>query len=151
MSQERTVDVIDHARKFHSLLGDYYQGLSAVADRERVKILLDYLSACEKRHAQALADYEESAPHEVADTWFKWGADKAMENSLQLADLQPGMEVEAVLQEALRLDQCLCDLYQEIIERAHTGKIREVFSNLLETNRQEMKDLSRDFGHLMDW
>jgi rubrerythrin len=151
MSQERVVDVIDHARNFYSQLSTYYDELSVVADKERVKILLDYLSAFEKRHEQVLAEYEEIAPDDVIDTWFKCGADKAIDECLEPSKLTSDMDVDTVLREALRLDQCLSDLYQEIVDRAQTDSIREVFTNLLKANKKDMRDLVRDSGHLHDW
>jgi rubrerythrin len=151
MSQERVVDIIDHAREFYSRLSKYHDELSAVADRERVKILLDYLSDCEQRHEQALADYEGIAPHAVIDTWFKCGADKAINELSEASQLTSDMDVDTVLREALRLDQCLSDLYQELIDRAQTDRIREIFTRLLETNKKEMRNLVRDSGHLYDW
>lgn len=151
MSQEQVIDMIDHARDFYSQLSKYYDELSVVADRERVKIFLDYLSECEKRHEQALAKYEETAPHDVIDTWFKCGADKANESCFQSPKLTADMDADTVLREALRLDQCLSDLYQEAIDRAQTDRIKEVFTNLLEANKKDMRNLVRDSGHLHDW
>lgn len=151
MSQERVIDVIDHARNFYSQLSRYYDDLSIIADQERVKILLDYLSECEKRHEKALAEYEEIASDDVIDTWLKCGADAATSEAFESARLTSDMDVDTVLREALRLDQCLSDLYQEIIDRAQTDRIKEVFSNLLESNKKEMHDLVRDCGHLHDW
>ncbi len=151
MSQERVLDIIEHARNFCSELSTYYNALSEVADRERVKIFLDYLSECEQRHDRALAEYEETAPDEIIDTWFKCGADRATDKCIHPSGLTPDMDVDSVLREALRLDQCLSDLYQEVIERAQTDRIREVFTNLLEANKKDMRNLARDFGHLQDW
>lgn len=151
MSQERVLDIIDHVRNFYSQLSKYYDELGVVADRERVKILLDYLSAFEKRHEQALAEYEHIAPHDVVDTWFKCGVDKAINECLEPSKLTSDMDIDTVLREALRLDQCLSDLYQEVIDRAQTDRIREVFTNLLESNKKDMRDLVRDCGHLHDW
>ncbi len=151
MSQERVLDVIDHARNFYSQLSRYYDELSVIADQERVKILLNYLSECEKRHEQALSEYEELASGDIIDTWFKCGADKATDKSFEPAELSADMDVDTVLREALRLDQCLSDLYQEAIDRAQTDRIKEVFTNLLEANKKDMRDLVRDSGHLYDW
>lgn len=151
MSQERVLDVIDHARNFHSLLSQYYDELSAVAERERVKIFLDYLSAYEKRHEQALAEYEETAPRDIIDTWFKCGADKATDRTFEPAKLSSDMDIDTVLREALRLDECLSELYQEVVDRAQTDRIKEIFTRLLETNKKEMRNLVRDSGHLQDW
>ncbi len=150
MSQEKVLDIIDHARGFHAQLSKYYDELSEIADRERAKIFLNYLSSCEKRHEQALAEYEEIAPHNITDTWFKCGADKAINEFLAPRTLTSDMDSDAVLREALRLDQCLSDLYQEAIDRAQTPRIKEVFTNLLETNKKDMRNLSRDSGHLHD-
>ena len=151
MSQERVIDIIDHAREFCSRLSKYYEGLSSVADRERVKIFLDYLSECEKRHEQALAGYEQTAPRDVIETWFKCGADAATAEDFEPSALTSDMDVDDVLREALRLDQCLSDLYQEAIERAQTDRIKEVFTNLLEANKKDMRNLVRDSGQLHDW
>jgi len=151
MSQERVSDVIDHVRIFYSQLSKYYEGLSALADQERVKILLNYLAEFEKRNELALAEYEEAAPNDVINTWFKYGVDKEPAESFALATLASDMDVDAVVREALRLDQCLSDLYQEVIERAQTDRIQELFTNLLEANKKNMRDLVRDSEHLQDW
>lgn len=151
MSQEQVLDIIDHARGFYSQLSKYYDGLSVVADQERVKIFLDYLSECGKRHERALAEYEETAPRDVINTWFKCGADKATAEYLEPPILTSDMDIDTVLRKALHLDQCLSDLYQEAIDRAQTDRIKEVFTNLLEANRKDMRNLSRDSGHLHDW
>jgi rubrerythrin len=151
VSQERVLDIIDHARAFYTQLSKYYDELSVVADRERVKILLNYLSACEKRHEQALTEYEETAPQDVIDTWFKCGADMVTDLSCQPLKLTSDMDIDTILREALRLDQCLSDLYQEAMDRAQTDRIKEVFTNLLETNKKDMHNLVRDCGHLHDW
>lgn len=150
MSQERVMDVIDHARNFYSQLDTYYKGLSKVADQERVKIFLDYLSECERRHEQALALYEENAPDDVVDTWYKCGADTATAKDIDPSKLTADMNVDTVLREALRLNQCLSNLYQEAIDRAQTDRVKEVFSTLLEAHKKDMHNLVRDAGHLQD-
>ena len=151
MSQECVLDVIEHAKDFYARLSAYYDELQEVTDRERVKILLRYLSACQKRHVQALAEYEQTAPHDIMDTWFKCGADKANSDCFNPAMLTADMDVDEVLREALRLDQCLADLYQEVIDRSQTDSIREVFTNLLQCNKKDMQNLVRDSGHFHDW
>ena len=151
MGKERVLDVIDHARDFHSQLSRYYDSLSAVADRARVKIFLDYLSACAKRHEEVLAEYEENAPREIMDTWVSCAADAPIAKALELKPLTPGMDVDTVLREALRLDECLSEMYREVIDRAATDRIREVFTRLLEANQKDMHNLARDSGHLHDW
>ena len=151
MSQEQVRDIIDHARDFYSQLSTYYSELSGVTDQERVKIFLDYLSVCEKRHEQALAEYEETAPRDIINTWFKCGDDEATSTLLEPSLLTSDMDIDTVLREALRLGQCISDMYQKALDRAQTDGIKEIFRNLLEGNKKDMRNLVRDCGHLHDW
>ena len=151
MSQERVLDIIDHARNFYTQLSNYYERLSDIADQERVKILLNYLSELETRHEQALAEYERTAPHEVIDTRFKYGIDKETAECFTTPTLSSDMDVDAVMREAMRLDQCISSLYQTAADRAQTDRIRELFTSLLEANKKDMRNLCRDSEHLQDW
>ncbi len=151
MSQESVLDIIDHVRSFYTQLSKYYKGLSDAADQERVKILLNYLSELEARHEQALAEYEASAPQDLMDTRFKYGVDKATAKCFSTPTLTPDMDVDTVVREALRLDECISALYQEVIDRAQTERIKEMFTNLLEANKKDMRNLVRDSEHLQDW
>ena len=150
MSQERSVDIIDHAKNFHSELSEYYHKLSGIADKERVRILLNYLSENEKKQEEALAEYEGVAPHEVMDTWFKYGPD-IPEKSFEEEKMSADMDVDAVVHEAVRLDNYLSEMYKTAITRAQSESIKKVFINLLALNEKHIRDLVRDSEHLTDW
>ncbi|VGO15847.1 hypothetical protein PDESU_04434 [Pontiella desulfatans] len=145
------MDVIDQARDFHTRLAEYYGTLSAETDKVRVKILLDYLGEAEQRHEEALEVYEKQVSHDVTDTWLQFPPNIGVEDYLAPAELTHEMDAEAVLREVLRLDERLSELYREVVKRAHSKRIKEVFTNLLETNEKEMRNLARDFGHMHDW
>ena len=151
MSPERVIDIIEHVRAFYSQLSVYYRAMSDDADQQRVKLLLDYLSDVEKRHEQVLAEYEENAPSDILNTWFQYGDDSAIPNTYQPTELSSDVDVDFVIQEALRIDQHLSNLYQHAIDRAQTERIKEVFKHLLASNQKEMRNLVRDAGHLHDW
>ena len=68
---KQTKDVLDYARTFHRQLSEYYDSLSKLAEKQRVKMLLDYLSRHEKHLDEILADYEEDASKKVMNTWLK--------------------------------------------------------------------------------
>ncbi|WP_372845592.1 hypothetical protein [Pontiella sp.] len=151
MSQERVMDIIDRARDFHAQLSEYFAARSAGSDKAWAKILLNYLGEAEKRHEEALEDYEKHVSHDVTDTWLQFPPDIKVEHYLTPAEITADMDAEDVLREVLRLDQRLSELYREVVKRAHSKRIKEVFTNLLETNEKEMRNLSRDFGHMQDW
>ncbi len=59
MSFENFKDILDHARAFHRQLSSYYKKLGDKAERERVKMLLDYMSRHEAHLDESLKQYEE--------------------------------------------------------------------------------------------
>lgn len=152
MPQEQVLDLIEHARDLHARLSKYYEELGDKSDKAKVKILLDYLSETEARHEDALAEYETSfAPPDVNDTWFQFEPDMLAGERPVPADITPDMDIDAVLREVLRVDELLSELYKEIVKRADSKRIKEVFSNLLAANEKEIRNLARDFAHMHDW
>ena len=152
MAQEKVMHLIDHARDLHAQLSMYYEELGERTEQERVKILLKYLSESEARHEEALEEYERVfASPDVTDTWFQFEPDMMTTDEPFSSTITPDMDIDEVLREVLRFDEQLSELYREIIKRAQFKRIKEVFSNLLQTNEKEMRDLARDFAHMHDW
>ena len=61
MSIKKTRDIIDYARGFHEKLNLYYQSLAEHTNKERLKLLLEYMARHEKHFEECLAEYEETA------------------------------------------------------------------------------------------
>ncbi len=72
MAYETVKDVFDRIRTFHHRVGDYYDRLYSIADTERVKILLDYMSRHEKKLELCISEYEHDAAKDVLEAWFKY-------------------------------------------------------------------------------
>ncbi len=61
MPVETTRDVIEQARDFHLQLRDFYSRLKEKAQKERLKLLLDYMSAHELQLEENLEAFEDVA------------------------------------------------------------------------------------------
>ena len=48
MSIHQTRDILEYVKKFHEKLSDFYEDLGNQTDKERLKILLDYMSRHQK-------------------------------------------------------------------------------------------------------
>ena len=141
---ERTQDVLDHARTFHNELRRLYEQLSTETQKERVKMLLEYLSHHEKHLEQSLAAYEESASERVLDTWFKYVPQEDKLKEFQDVKLEPDMSIDDVVDVALRMDNCLVEFYKDMAEVAVIPEVKEVFTNLLAMEEKEKRKLVRD-------
>ena len=67
MPYKKTRDILDRARTFHNNISERYRTLSVAAEKEKVKMLLDYLSRHEKNLAKSLEEYEEDASREILE------------------------------------------------------------------------------------
>ena len=147
---ERTQDVLDHARAFHSKLSELYENLAEEAQQERVKMLLTYLSRHEEHMEESLAGYEEGASRSILDTWFKYIPGEAKLLQCEGITLEPDMSVDDIVAAALRMDNCLVDLYKEMAATAVSQEVKEVFANLLRMEEQQQHKLVRNTLLLQD-
>ncbi|MGF1612384.1 MAG: hypothetical protein ACFCVA_00340 [Gammaproteobacteria bacterium] len=141
---ERTQDVLDHARSFHHQVADLYQRLEDRTEKERVKLLLDYLQRHEKHLEESLSQYEEGASKRVLDTWFQYSLEQDPSDILADIELKKDMSVDDVVRLALRLDDYLIDLCKSMADRADIPELKELFTNLCELEQQEKYRLARN-------
>ncbi|MCP4220469.1 MAG: hypothetical protein GY765_37925 [bacterium] len=146
MSFETVKDVLDHARDFHRQLSVFYNKVGSGFHKERVKMLLFYLSRHEKQLEKSLADYEKDVSEKILKTWFQFAPNKETLNqcvNLSLVDKE-NLTVDKVTDLALELDNCLIKLYEETAKQTDVPEVKEIFLNLLEMEKQEEKKLVRD-------
>ena len=56
MRIETTKDILEHSRKFHKIIAEYYRKLSESSDKERVKLLLNSLEERESKIEETLEE-----------------------------------------------------------------------------------------------
>ena len=151
MRFEQTRDILNHARDFHRQVSEFYKRLSDKAEKQRVKMLLDYMSRHESNLERSMAKYQEATSKEVLDTWFQYTHDEDTLALCRDTEFKPDMTVEEVVRVALRLDDCLIKLYREMAARTDCNEAREIFKNLLALEESEKSKLARNAQLLMDF
>jgi len=144
MAYKRTKDLLDRARLFHERLGELYKRLETVSKKEQVKMLLDYMSRHEKHLTESLSKYEEEASRRVMDYWYKYTPNNKSCEHLENIELRPDMTIDDVISLAMRMDECLVELYRSVAENAESEEVKEIFNSLLEMEKQEEVELLRN-------
>lgn len=144
MPAQRTRDILERARAFHAELSRFYERMGERADREKLKMLLTYMSRHETNLAECLRRYEREAAQRILDTWFKYPSDKADGAGLEQLSIDPSATVEEVVQLALKLDRALVDLYTEMAAQSVSQEVRDLFSSLLRTEQKEENQMVRN-------
>jgi rubrerythrin len=133
MANLRVRDLLDQVNDFHQHLRSYYTNLSAVAKKERVKMLLEHVARHEEQLAEGLAAYEQDAAAHVLDTWFEFTPDLARCERLEDVSLTPDMSIDEAVRTVLLFNQCLGEYYKQLAELSPLPEIGELFENLMES------------------
>lgn len=144
MRFETTRDVLDCVKRFHRKARNLYSELADQEEQERLKLLLDYLSRHENHLAKSLADYEQETSEKILNTWFEYVPDQALLEPINHVDTEPNLSVDEIINLAMRLDNCLIELYKEMIDHSSAiSEVKEVFQNLLDMEKHEQHQLAR--------
>lgn len=139
MAYETVRDVFDRIRHFHNQVSEYYHQLHEIADKERVRILLDYMDRHEKKLEECMTEYEDEAPKEVLNAWFKYTPVSTYQECFKDSALKHDMSIDDVITVAIRLDDCLINVFKRIVDSSESSKIKEIFNCLLKSAEKEKK------------
>lgn len=143
MPFNQTRDVLNQARRFHQKLSEFYEGLKDSAGQERTRALLGYMSRHEKYLDECLAAFQKDVSRNVLDSYYQYGSDATRLSEITEFRIKPEMDVDDVVTAAMHFDACLIRFYSEMVSRAPTTQVREVFENLLVMEEHEQLELSK--------
>ncbi len=143
-------DVIDQTKAFHKRLGDFYMELSDKAERERVKILLEYMSRHQDNLVSVVQEYEDSVSEHILNTWFMYVSDECDLSAYFDANLGPDMTAQQVIQVAMELDKCLLETYQAMMEKEVPDEVQEVFARFLKMEEEQKILMAKNALYIED-
>ena len=114
MPFDQTRDVLNHARKFHRRLSEFYEDLKDSVEKERTRALLDYLSRHETYLDESLAKFQEAVSDNVLDTFLNYKADTANVSNITDFEISDDMTVDDVVAAAMHFDALLIKFYGDI-------------------------------------
>ncbi len=150
MASETVKDIIMRVRGLHNQLSCFYEAIGDSASKQRVKLLLQYVSRHERNLETALRQYQEQADRSVLNTWYK--ASPGNEIAKEISDLKitPEMTTEEVISLVLAADRKLVNQFRQLSENAASEDVRELFQKLIAIEEREEHQLVRDSEALED-
>lgn len=148
---EQVKDVLDYGIELHGELRALYDKLGAKSDKERVKMLLDYLSRHERNRAAAMERFgKEHKGHSSLDVWLQFAPTRDIEKMLRECAVRPDMTTDEVVSAALAFDDALIEIYKLAANEADDPKVQALFENLAEMEEKEKERFVRDAAWLQD-
>lgn len=143
MPFNQTKEVLNQARKFHRKLSEFYEGLKETTSKERTRALLGYMSRHEDYLDECLAAFQKDVSKNVLDSYYQYDSHATKLSEITEFKIKPEMEVDDVVAAAMHFDACLIKFYREMVNRAPSSAVKEVFENLLVMEEHEQLELSK--------
>ena len=150
MRFEQVRSLLDQTRELHGRLAERYERLSEEADRERLRMILDYAAHVERTIAQGLEHYEEGASRLVLDTWLDCASGGALASAIDGIDAASEMTVDEVLGKALEVHQQVIAAYEGIRPDSLLSEVADVLADVVRLEKEQGKRLARAAGQLSD-
>jgi len=142
--QFKTVkDVVDHSRRLHQQISQYYQKLSEESAQARVSMLLEYLKRHEDHLESTLNKFGQDKSQGVLESWFQYAPDQDLSDVMADLEVSDHMDTGDVVSMALTLDDYFIDLYQGMVSNASSTAVKAVFQNLLDMEEHEKIQISK--------
>ena len=139
-----------HNREMHDRTAGFYTDLAKQVVSERVKMFLCTLVKHEFELSKELDSYLQQAPDSILNTYFQFDHEQNVDNLYQTPFTPSDCSADDVEMIANRIDDYLCQLYEEMIQAADTPKVQELFENLHQHMLEEKKRLSTDIYSMWD-
>jgi hypothetical protein len=138
-----TRDILNRARSFHSELADIYSRSHRTVKDERAKLLLRLLVEQEEQVQESMKEYESKFSPEVLDTWVQFLPAKAFDDILAGVRMTPDMEMDDVLERALRTDRAVAKIFRQLVGTTSAGRVQEFFEGLHDMEEAKSSEYSR--------
>ena len=150
MKFEQIKDIIDHAKSFHQLIGEYYQSLKEKSENPRLEILLDYLIEHERNLQDRLTEYGMNAPKKVMKTWFQFATCDERFHQLKSSLGADEVSAEDVVVKTICLYDCIIQDFENLAKNAEIDEIRDVILSIAAMERKEQRKIVRNSRMLDD-
>lgn len=151
MSFKTVRDVLVLSQDIHSSASNLYEQLREQTQRERVDMLLKFLSKHEEELAQILAKVTADVSDKILDEWHQTELTSVAQILDGCKECHPDISVDELVNMALRVDDSLISLYKHMASESSTDEARQLFNNLVLLEENEKMKTARAALSTNDW
>ena len=151
MSFKKVRDVLVLSQDIHTSASNLYEQLREQTQRERIDMLLKFLSKHEEELAQILAKVTAEASEKILGEWHQTELTSVAEILDGCKECHPDISVDELVSMALRVDDSLISLYKHMASESSTDEARQLFNNLVLLEENEKMKTARAALSTNDW
>lgn len=135
--------VLEHAEQFERSLAEFYAKLACDSSREGVRLLTDYMSRHRKRIAESLDKFSHDQIGAIKSAPLRFEPKAADYKCFERLGLPNDATASQVLDAAVVLDECLVDLYRQVLAQPLEAEARELFESLVHLEQSDEIQLKK--------
>lgn len=151
MSFKTVRDVLQLSQDIHKNAAILYEQLRDQTQRERIDMLLKFLSGHEEELAQTLAKVQQDVSERILDEWHQTELTSIAGVLDGCKECHPDISVQELVNLALKVDDSLISLYRHMSSEASTDEARQLFNNLVVLEENEKMKTARAALSMNDW
>lgn len=124
-------DFLDYGRELHREIQAFYEALNEHTDKERLKMLLDYLSRHEQNMEESLHRFEQVTRKEILVVWLEHVPRLNLQEIIDQCGIKNGMSLEDVVAVAMQFDAAMLKLYRDVAETVQDARVKAVLNNIV--------------------
>jgi len=135
--------VLACAEDFERMLAEFYAKVAKQSTREGVRLLADYMSRHRQRTHEALSKMSSEDMFRISKISLKYEPHTADRHYFEGVQLSPDATAAEVLDAAIKFDECLVRLYQQVARQKIDQKVKELFENLIQWEQEDEIQLKK--------
>lgn len=151
MSFKTVRDVLQLSQDIHKNAAILYEQLREQTQRERIDMLLKFLSQHEEKLAQTLAKVQSDVSERILDEWHQTELTSISSVLDGCKQCHPDISLQELVELALKVDDSLISLYRHMASEASTDEGRQLFNNLVVLEENEKMKTARAALSTNDW
>jgi hypothetical protein len=151
MSFKTVRDVLQLSQDIHSNAAILYEQLREQTQRERIDMMLKFLSRHEETLALTLAKVQSEMSERILDEWHQTELMSIATVLDGCKQCHPDISLEELVDLALKVDDALISLYRHMASEASTDAARQLFNNLVVLEENEKIKTARAALSANDW
>jgi len=151
MSFKTVRDVLELSQEIHRSAANLYEQLREQTQRDRVDMLLKFLSRHEEELAQTLVKVQADVSERILGEWHQTELTSVASILDGCKECHPDISVQELVNLALKVDDSLISLYKHMASDASTDEARQLFNNLVVLEENEKMKTARAALSTNDW
>ncbi len=136
-------DVLRTAEDFESKLEEYYRQVAERSSREGVKMLTDYIGRHRRRLAAALDRLEPDVHASICEFPIRYEPLSPDCSAFSDRHLPADAPASDILDIAVEVDECLIDLYKQVLRLELDQEVRDLFESLVHAEERDAIELKK--------